>query len=52
MLHRLAGGDPTRYEAVTKLNFVLCMNTLAYEKSYNIVPRVRGFQNAPDAARI
>lgn len=31
-IDRLANGDPTKYEAVSELNFIMCLNTLSYWK--------------------
>ena len=32
ILHRLCGADITKWEQVTKLNFIFCLNWLSYEK--------------------
>jgi hypothetical protein len=32
MLHRLCNADITKWEQVTKLNFIFCLNWLSYEK--------------------
>lgn len=53
LIHRLAGGDPTKFEEVTRMNFVLCMNILSYEKTFNIKPRVESMpKNVGKSGRI